>query len=172
MAIFPKHESQHQGANPGANPGPHDPGTNPAPQTGAGAGMEQTPPGGQTSIAPTPAPPGVQLSDLTPFPEVMGITARYYGPAGKAMHAYVVQAIFPGGKSKPTHVGAVTECQEGLSTSQFVNVGWAPLPGATGYNVFRLSLEDNKKLEEFTKQSQDAQKKAAEAAQSPSGASP
>jgi len=69
-----------------------------------------------------------------------GLTARYYGvPGGSTTWTYFVQAVYPFGRSLLAGLISVGSAPAALSVSNFIVLGWNPMSGAIGYNLYRNS---------------------------------
>ena len=70
--------------------------------------------------------------------KLTGLQATYFGDSGGATStSYYVQAVFPDGLVSPIAGPATVTTPAALSAGNIVQVLWAPVPGAVGYNVFK-----------------------------------
>lgn len=66
-------------------------------------------------------------------------TARFFGTTASTSYYYWVSARYPWGFSAPSNSGFVTNGSSSLSSANIVNVTWATMPSATGYDLLRTS---------------------------------
>lgn len=72
------------------------------------------------------------------FPSPKGVQARFYGsPGGSTTYYYYVQAIYIGGTSLIQAANSVGSAPAALDAGNFILIGWNPMPGAIGYNIFK-----------------------------------
>ncbi len=72
-------------------------------------------------------------------PSVPSINAVQMGTTGAAVYCYFVVANYPGGSVMSPQPSCVTNGNNTLSVSNFVNVGWTAVTGVTNYDVIRIS---------------------------------
>ena len=92
--------------------------------------------GAFVALAMCQAPVAVNLS--TPAPPAPSATAVVSGNPGNAQYNYWVIANYPGG-SATSAAALVQFAPATLTVSNFIQIGWTPLPGVTSYDVVRLT---------------------------------
>jgi hypothetical protein len=66
------------------------------------------------------------------------ISTTLTGPLGPGTFCYTVVARYPVGNATLLNPSCVTTAPSSLTNTNFITVSWAPLQGATGYDVLRL----------------------------------
>ena len=66
-------------------------------------------------------------------------TARFFGTTASTSYFYWVIARYPWGTSAPSNSGGITNGSSSLSNTNIINVTWASMPSATGYDLLRTS---------------------------------
>lgn len=66
-------------------------------------------------------------------------TARFFGTTASTSYYYWVLARYPWGTSAPSNPGFITNGSSSLSSANIINVSWASVPSATGYDLLRTS---------------------------------
>lgn len=83
----------------------------------------------------------VQLVQAGPPPVIRSTSLNVVGARGSSRYCYYVIARYPGGNAQLPPPVCTSLAPNTLDSNNYVTVNWQPSPGATGYDVLRLTTD-------------------------------